>query len=162
MRMPTANVTCSVAARAQRVRWVFALIAVSSWSFCLAARAQDSAASSHDPWASHFVLSLSAGLGTPTGLLGGEVQYNPLKYVGVAGGVGANTDGVQVMLAIRPRFPASSHLAFTAGAGWSMGRDDQVEEPLLYIDGPYPPTFVRHYDLAHWINWDLAGCGKTG
>lgn len=117
-------------------------------------RAQDSARGASDRWEKPFTLALNLGLGTPTGFVGAEAQYNPSRYLGFAAGVGVNRVGPQLMAALRPRLPLSETVALSLSVGWSMGPYKQVDDASFYIDGPYPPVFDRHWAPAHWINVD--------
>jgi hypothetical protein len=118
------------------------------------ARAQAASASANDPWELPFLLALNVGLGTPTGFIGAEGQWNPSRYFGLAAGAGTNADGLQVMIAMRPRFPLTDHVALTLSGSWSMGPEDQVEDNWFYIDGPAGPEFERHWAPAHWASAD--------
>jgi hypothetical protein len=99
------------------------------------------------------VLALNLGLGTPLGFGGVEAQYNPLRFLGIAAGVGGNSDSAQVMLALRPRFPLGRDVALTASVGWSTGPHRQLDGRLFVLFGPR--KFARAWDHAHWFNLDL-------
>jgi hypothetical protein len=118
------------------------------------ATAQDPGRRANDGWGKPLTLALNLGLGTPTGFVGAEAQYNPLRDLAFAGGVGVNAVGPQLMAAVRPRLPLGESVGLSLSLGWSMGPHEQVDDPWFYVDGPDSPVFDRHWALAHWLDMD--------
>lgn len=128
---------------------MFAALAVVS-----KATAQDAASRVKSGWEKPLTLAMNLGLGTPTGFVGFEPQYDPIRYLGFAGGVGVSRGGPQLMAALRPRLPLGERAALSLSLGWSMGPHEQVNDNWFYIDGPGMPVFDRHWAPAHWLNMD--------
>jgi hypothetical protein len=130
---------------------ILVAVLVVSFAFPSSVVAQD-----HDAWAKPFLLAVDIGLGTPIGLAGLEAQFNPLRSLGFAAGVGTNDVGLQVMLALRPRYAVTSVVAFSGSVAWSIGPDRQSEQAFLGNDGPeHIPEFDRDWSHAQWINADV-------
>jgi hypothetical protein len=84
-----------------------------------AARAADAPASNFE--AMPLAVYLQAGLGTPIGALGVEVEGTIARDLALSAGVGLGFAGPQLAAMPRLQFPASKHVAVVLGAGVSNG-----------------------------------------
>ena len=92
------------------------------------------------------------GLGTPYGLTGAGLAFNPMPWVGIeaGAGIGASTGSVQFALVPYLRIPINSVFAAGLGAGLSEGayKDNQ---PLV-VEGKYP---AANWDHALWFDTEV-------
>lgn len=99
-----------------------------------------------EAWARRpFAADLNLALASPLGLLGASLEYAPIRYVSLGGGVGTSLDGPQLAALCRARFYESKVGAFFFGGGYSQG--------------PYRQTYANRYgvlSLAEWLHYQTA------
>ncbi|MBX3208768.1 MAG: hypothetical protein KF764_27295 [Labilithrix sp.] len=101
------------------------------------------------------------GIGTPVGLAGGSLVWAPDKLIALAAGAGAGLGGLQVAAGVRGRASATERLAFSFGAGWSMGGVTLEERGLFFgifsamgHSSARPPEY--RWDRAQMLDFDIA------
>jgi hypothetical protein len=109
-------------------------------------------------WAERpLTIAAVGGFATPIGNGGGLVELSPVPWLVVGAGGGASTDGPQLAIATRVRFPISDSVMLGAGLGLSRG-------PYTWEThgggcggfGGTCSTATRHWDQALRANLELA------
>jgi hypothetical protein len=109
------------------------------------------AAAPQDLWAPSVAIEAIAGVGAPTGLLGGGAELAPSRWFVVGAGVGVAMAGPQAAGWARVRVPLHDGGAVSFGGGLSGGNYDD-SDPLIPLMGAYRSY---HFTPAVWANLEL-------
>jgi hypothetical protein len=113
---------------------------------------RNAAAEEHDAsvWTKRRIaIDVHAGLGTPYGLTGASLEFTPIAYWTLGGGVGTSISGPQLALSTRVRYPIG-HSAIAFGVGASRGAYDTAEAWLT------DSLWRKHWDHAYWLNLEVS------
>lgn len=99
-----------------------------------------------------MAVEAAAGVGAPTGWLGGEVVVSPIRPLVLHGGGGAGTQGLQVTAGARVRIPVQKLESLMVGVSWSRGPYAAVPDQGV----PLPEMGVKRPVVFYWSNAQLA------
>ena len=116
-----------------------------------------------EAWATRpFALDLNLALSSPLGLAGASLEYAPIRYVSLGGGVGTNFEGLQLAGMLRVRVVQLATGALFVGGGYSQGPFRQwygnhygllsAPKALFASMGHDSPPPDRYWERARWAN----------
>jgi hypothetical protein len=106
-----------------------------------------------------FAIALNLGFGTPVGLLGATVEWDPDSHVAIGGGAGFGAGGLQLAALARFRplvFPLKKRtLAVTLGTAFSTGKYRAFSAEGLGEGGSEYSYHLVGADRAYWAQLDV-------
>jgi hypothetical protein len=144
------------------------LLCLAGLTLALPVRAQ-SPQRSFENWATRpLALDLNVALAGPLGFIGASLDYAPVRYVSIAGGVGTNRQGLQLAGMCRVRALPLRTAALYVGAGYAQGPFEQGIGTrygmlsagfwaLQEANHRNRPTPWHRWDTARWLNLELGG-----
>jgi hypothetical protein len=124
-----------------------------------------------DAWDQAVALTGDVGFGTPLGNVGAEIDYSPLSFLAIQGGIGVGK-GLQAAGGVRVRPARGNVTAFGIGVGFSLGHSDLVDPSIAHPESAvtyeYRPgyfvnidLFVEHRWSSHFVMREFLGYARV-